>query len=137
MLTEPTNLSAFSAERRNAPDVGPAEAAPPDLEQTIGLELTERGPDRHVRDIEGLGELDLAGQPFAGVDDTKQDQPAELFRGVLVCPALSQRLERQPSRLQTGAGRSLAGLLSKNPVGRSENPIRATGITGQSSGRGR
>ena len=137
MVLERTDLSGSIAERRNAPDVGTAETSPPDLKQPIGLKLMQCGPDRDVRDSQGVGELELAGEPLAGADHSEQDQSAQLLGSVLVRPALRQRAERELSRLQGGAGRSLAGLRSKKPVGRSENPIRATGITGQSSGRGR
>jgi hypothetical protein len=37
---------------------------------------------------------------------------------------------------RSGGGTSSAGLPSKKPIGFRWNPIRATGITGQSSGRG-
>src|SRR5579862_5716462 len=42
----------------------------------------------------------------------------------------------QHSDFAGGGGTSIAGLRSKNPSGRNWNPSIATGITGQSSGRG-
>ena len=52
-----------------------------------------------------------------------------------------RRLVRPPtprgSARSTTGGTSRAGLRSKNPTGVSRNPVYSTGMTGQSSGRGR
>ena len=55
--------------------------------------------------------------------------------GAMVAAALVAASRQLPAP-GSGGGTSSAGLRSKKPQGLSAKPIRATGMTGQSSGRG-